>query len=178
MIRRFIYWITGAKKYIDALNDENSKLHERFDELVEARDAAAKVAKKKIEELHHSLCDISNKLAEAEHQVKVKTIQNDLDAAYATERDPIDPTFTDHPGKLLDKILQSNNMTVDDLSQRLRYGKSSLQRIINGHSAITANLALRLERVNLGRARSWMVQQDIWDISVANREHLDISTIT
>jgi len=75
-----------------------------------------------------------------------------------------------HPGETLrDDILPALGLTVTEAARNLGVTRSALSRVLNGHAAIAADMALRLEAW-LGaergaRAELWLTQQldyDIW----------------
>lgn len=73
-----------------------------------------------------------------------------------------------HPGEILrEDVLGPLNIDVKDAAQRLGMARSTLSRIVNGHSGISADLAIRLERAGVGTARSWMVLQANYELSKA-----------
>lgn len=73
-----------------------------------------------------------------------------------------------HPGEILrEDVLAPLNIDVKDAAQRLGMARSTLSRIVNGHSGISADLAIRLERAGVGTARSWMVLQANYELSKA-----------
>ena len=73
-----------------------------------------------------------------------------------------------HPGEILrEDVLAPLNIDVTDAAQRLGMARSTLSRIVNGRSGISADLAIRLERAGVGTARSWMVLQANYELSKA-----------
>lgn len=73
-----------------------------------------------------------------------------------------------HPGEILrEDVLAPLNIDVTDAALRLGMARSTLSRIVNGHSGISADLAIRLERAGVGTARSWMVLQANYELSKA-----------
>ncbi len=65
-----------------------------------------------------------------------------------------------HPGEILrEDVLVPLNIDVTDAAQRLGMARSTLSRIVNGHSGISVDLAIRLERAGVGTARSWLALQ-------------------
>ena len=75
-----------------------------------------------------------------------------------------------HPGETLrDDILPALGLTVTEAARHLGVTRSALSRVLNGHAAISPDMALRLETwlgIERGaRAELWMAQQmdyDIW----------------
>lgn len=70
-----------------------------------------------------------------------------------------------HPGELIrDGVLDPISMKVADLARRLSMSRVALSRVVNGHAAISCDLAVRLERAGLGTARVWMGLQADYDL--------------
>lgn len=73
-----------------------------------------------------------------------------------------------HPGEILrEDVLVPLNIDVTDAAQRLGMARSTLSRIVNGHSGISVDLAIRLERAGVGTARSWLALQSNYELSKA-----------
>lgn len=71
-----------------------------------------------------------------------------------------------HPGEFISTVyLEPNGMTGRDLATKLGVAASTLSRILKGTSAVSPEMALRLEKA-LGRsAESWLAMQishDLW----------------
>ncbi|MEB8537235.1 HigA family addiction module antitoxin [Acidithiobacillus ferriphilus] len=74
-----------------------------------------------------------------------------------------------HPGFLLrDDILPALDLTVTEAAEQLGVTRSTLSRVLNGHAAISPEMALRLEGwlgiENGGRADLWVAQQAAYDL--------------
>jgi len=71
-----------------------------------------------------------------------------------------------HPGETLrEDVLPALNLSVAALARHLGYGREHLSRVLHGRAPISPDLAVRLERAGIGRARTWLaVQADyaIW----------------
>jgi antitoxin HigA-1 len=73
-----------------------------------------------------------------------------------------------HPGEILKaEFLDALGITPYMLSRDTRIDKGNLSRIINGKSAISADVALRLGRFFGTSAESWMNLQSRYDLEVA-----------
>ena len=77
-----------------------------------------------------------------------------------------------HPGELLrEDVLKPLGIEVTDAAERLGFSRTSLSRVLNGHSGISPDLALRLERAGVSTARFWMNLQSNYEFWQAeNRE--------
>ncbi len=75
-----------------------------------------------------------------------------------------------HPGKLIaNAYLKPSGPTGRELAELLRVSASTLSRILDGKSAISPEMAVRLSKV-LGRsAESWLVLQNAYDLDEARR---------
>jgi len=82
-----------------------------------------------------------------------------------------------HPGAFIRAVcLDSLQLSVRDLASRLQVAPSTLNRILQGRSRVTPEMALRLSRC-LGRsAESWLAMQDAHDLWQA-RQHLDLTSL-
>lgn len=70
-----------------------------------------------------------------------------------------------HPGAFIRQIyLEPHQLSVRALAESLGVAPSTVTRIINGHSAISPEMALRLAKA-LGRsAESWLAMQHNYDL--------------
>lgn len=84
-----------------------------------------------------------------------------------------------HPGESLrEDVLPAVGLSVTALAKHLGYSRGQLSTVINGHAAISADLAHRLELAGLGRARVWLAQQAAYDLWQAeHREHPPIAKL-
>ena len=69
-----------------------------------------------------------------------------------------------HPGLTLrDDVLPALGLSVTEAAQQLGVSRVALSRVINGHAAISPEMALRLEAwlgvENGGRADAWIAEQ-------------------
>jgi antitoxin HigA-1 len=84
-----------------------------------------------------------------------------------------------HPGTILQEdVLTPLGMSVSAAADRLGVSRVALSRVLNGRSAISAQLALRLEKAGAGQAETWVRLQasyDLWEArksSVTNVQQL------
>ena len=85
-----------------------------------------------------------------------------------------------HPGEALrEDVLPAIGMNVSNLARHLGYSRGQLSTVLNGRSAISADLALRLELAGLGSARQYLAEQAAFDLwQAAQREHPPIARLT
>lgn len=71
-----------------------------------------------------------------------------------------------HPGEILqDTILrEEGGMTVTAFAKHLGVSRVALSRVINGHAAVSAELAIRLAKALGGSAESWLRMQVAYDL--------------
>jgi len=74
-----------------------------------------------------------------------------------------------HPGKVLRELwLEPLGLTLTEAAVRLGVTRKTMSKIVNGHGAITPEMALRLEMVFGTSAQAWMNMQtayDLWQLS-------------
>lgn len=80
-----------------------------------------------------------------------------------------------HPGETLrEDVLPALGLSVTEAAEQLGVARPTLSKVLNGHAAISPEMALRLEGwlgvENGGRADVWLAQQaayDLWKARVA-----------
>ncbi|NBO45600.1 MAG: addiction module antidote protein, HigA family [Actinobacteria bacterium] len=71
-----------------------------------------------------------------------------------------------HPGAILrEDVIRELGLSVAETAKRLGVSRVTLSRVVNEHSSISANLALRLEAAGVGTARAWLALQTARDIA-------------
>jgi addiction module HigA family antidote len=80
-----------------------------------------------------------------------------------------------HPGETLrEDVLPELGLTVTEAAEQLGVTRSALSRVLNGHAAISPEMALRLEQwlgvENGGRADLWIAQQAAYDLWQARQK--------
>ena len=79
-----------------------------------------------------------------------------------------------HPGETLrEDVLPALGLTVTEAAEQLRVTRAALSRVLNGHAAISPEMALRIEGwlglKNGGRADVWLAQQATFDLWKARK---------
>ena len=74
-----------------------------------------------------------------------------------------------HPGLTLrDDVLPALGLSVTEAAQQLDVNRVTLSRVLNGHAAISPEMALRIEAwLGLergGEARLWLAEQSAYDL--------------
>ena len=71
-----------------------------------------------------------------------------------------------HPGELLrEDVIEELGLSVTETAARLGVSRVALSRVLNGHAAVSAELALRLEKSGVSTARSWLAMQSNYDLA-------------
>lgn len=83
-----------------------------------------------------------------------------------------------HPGLTLrDDVLPALGLTVTQAAEQLGVARVTLSRVLNGHAAISPEMALRLEawlgKERGGDARLWLAQQAAYDMWQAGLKFKD-----
>ena len=70
-----------------------------------------------------------------------------------------------HPGEFIQSVyLAPNNLSCRDVAAKLGVAASTLHRVLNGSSGVSADMALRLSKA-IGRStESWLAMQDNYDL--------------
>ncbi|MDY0832289.1 HigA family addiction module antitoxin [Pseudomonas sp. SED1] len=77
-----------------------------------------------------------------------------------------------HPGGiLLEDVIPALGITITEMARRLGFARETLSRILHGHAPISPDLAVRLERAGISKARLWLSMQSAYDLWQA--EHRD-----
>lgn len=70
-----------------------------------------------------------------------------------------------HPGEILrEDVLPELGLKIAEIARRLHYSREMLSRILHGHSPVTPDLAVRLERAGISTARLWLSLQSAYDL--------------
>lgn len=79
--------------------------------------------------------------------------------------------YPPHPGELLrEDVINALGLSVTEVAEHLGMSRVSLSRVINGHAAVSSDLALRLEMAGISTARAWLAMQLNYDLAQA-RQH-------
>lgn len=73
-----------------------------------------------------------------------------------------------HPGEFIKEIcLDPLNLTVTEAAKGLGVSRKTLSELLNGHSGISPEMAIRLSIAFGASPESWLKQQMLFDLSVA-----------
>jgi addiction module HigA family antidote len=73
-----------------------------------------------------------------------------------------------HPGEILREFLP-HDMTIEAVAKRLGISRVQLSRLLNGRSALTADMAIRISLLTGTTPESWLNGQSKWDLWQASR---------
>ncbi len=68
-----------------------------------------------------------------------------------------------HPGEVLREFLPGE-MTIEEVARRLGVSRVQLSRVLNGRSAISADMAIRIGLLTNTTPESWLAGQTKWDL--------------
>lgn len=80
-----------------------------------------------------------------------------------------------HPGAIIKSNLEALGATLTETAEHLGIDKSRLSRIVNGRSAVTADIAIRLEAVIGGTADHYLRMQAAYDLAQVRQHKADIT---
>jgi addiction module HigA family antidote len=84
-----------------------------------------------------------------------------------------------HPGKVIyDLCIEPLGLSITDAAKGLGVSRKALSELINGHSGVSSEMAIRLSMAFGGNPDSWLMQQmqyDLW-ISQQKLKHLRIKS--
>ena len=76
-----------------------------------------------------------------------------------------------HPGRSIkDACLEPLGLSVTEAARTLGVARHTLSRVINGHAAISPEMALRLEKMGWSSAESWLRMQLAYDLASARQK--------
>lgn len=74
-----------------------------------------------------------------------------------------------HPGEVLREFLP-DRMTIEEVARRLGVSRVQLSRVLNGRSAISADMAIRIGLLTNTTPESWLAGQSKWDLWQASQK--------
>ena len=77
-----------------------------------------------------------------------------------------------HPGRIfLKEVIKPNGLKIKEVAERLQVSRLTISNIVNEKSAITPNMALRIQDVFGGNAEMWIRMQNKYDMAVAVKKY-------
>ncbi len=86
-----------------------------------------------------------------------------------------------HPGlSVRDDCLEPLGLSITDAAPKLGVSRKHLSDIVNGHSGVSPEMAIRLDKAFGGGATAWHQLQAAYDLAQAmkNARHIKITRIT
>ncbi len=80
-----------------------------------------------------------------------------------------------HPGKLIDANLKELGLSVAAAAKAIKVTRQHLYNVIRGKSAISPDMAIRLEKAFGGSADFWLAMQTAFDLVQARKHQGKIS---
>ncbi len=75
-----------------------------------------------------------------------------------------------HPGlSVRQNCLEPLNLSVTEAAEVLGVARHTLSRMLNGHAAISPDMAIRLEKAGWSTADFWMRRQAAYDLAQARK---------
>ena len=82
-----------------------------------------------------------------------------------------------HPGEIIrEDCLAPLGLSVTEAAKGLDVSRGHLSDLLNGHSGVSAEMALRLEKAGWGTTESWMRNQLSYDLWQA-KQRSDVSKV-
>lgn len=82
-----------------------------------------------------------------------------------------------HPGSSVrENCLEPLGLSVTEAATVLGVARHTLSRVLNGHAAISPEMAIRLEKAGWSNADFWLRRQTFYDLAQA-RKHEDRLTV-
>ena len=70
-----------------------------------------------------------------------------------------------HPGRSIrENCLDPLGLNVTEAAKVLGVARHTLSRVLNGHAAISSEMAIRLEKAGWSNAEFWLRRQTTWDL--------------
>lgn len=75
-----------------------------------------------------------------------------------------------HPGRSIqENCLEPLGLSISDAARGLGVARHTLSRVVNGHAAISPEMAIRLEKAGWSNAEFWLRRQTAYDLALARR---------
>ena len=75
-----------------------------------------------------------------------------------------------HPGRSIqENCLEPLGLSISDAARGLGVARHTLSRVVNGHAAISPEMAIRLEKAGWSNAEFWLRRQTAYDLARARQ---------
>ena len=76
-----------------------------------------------------------------------------------------------HPGRgIRENCLEPLGLNVTEAAKVLGVARHTLSRVLNGHAAISPEMAIRLEKAGWSNAEFWLRRQTTYDLAQARKD--------
>lgn len=75
-----------------------------------------------------------------------------------------------HPGKLVEANLEELGLSVAEAAKAMKVTRQQLYNVMRGKSAVSPDMALRLEKAFGGGAAMWLGMQSAYDLALARKQ--------
>lgn len=76
-----------------------------------------------------------------------------------------------HPGEVIRELcLNPMDLSVTKAAEGLGVSRKALSELLNGHSGISPEMAVRLSKAFGGSAESWLTQQMLYDLAQVQKK--------
>ena len=76
-----------------------------------------------------------------------------------------------HPGRSIrENCLEPLGLNVTEAAKSLGVARHTLSRVLNGHAAISPEMAIRLEKAGWSNAEFWLRRQTTYDLVQARKD--------
>ena len=82
-----------------------------------------------------------------------------------------------HPGRSIkENCLEPLGLSVTEAAEVLAVARHTLSRVLNGHAAISPDMAIRLEKAGWSNAEFWLRRQTAYDLAQARKreDHIHV----
>ncbi len=81
-----------------------------------------------------------------------------------------------HPGGIIAESLEDLALSINTAARALGVAPSTLSRVMRGDTAVSPEMAVKLEAAGIGTARHWLAMQAGYDLWHAQQD-IDVSAI-
>ena len=76
-----------------------------------------------------------------------------------------------HPGRSIrENCIDPLGLSVTEAAEVLGVARHTLSRVLNGHAAISGEMAIRLEKADWSTAKFWLRRQTAYDLAQARKD--------
>ena len=84
-----------------------------------------------------------------------------------------------HPGQVLwADVIEPLGLTVTEAAERLGVARKTLSALVNGHAAMSPEMAVRISLATSTSAESWLMMQTRLDLWQAQQRPVEVAALT